>query len=388
MIDQSGPSRPRACMLAREDISTPAVLSGMPHAVYTHMREWAEVIPAFPLRMPVEYLYTPLVYWHRWRGRDFLRGKCLAAARQRAAHARRLEQRHDFDFWIMPYLDLAAFIEGDKPVAVFHDAPYTQLMDLYPEYGGMIPRQKRDMWTLDRAAAQRADLIVYASHWAAQWAVEQLGAHPDKVRVVPFGANIDPLPAEEVETVIAERLQGPPRILFIGADWERKGGPLLLAAFTILKTSHPELELHLVGRVPLDPDRLPEGVISHGFLSLANPEHRARRDWLYRACTVLAVPSEAEALGIVFCEAAALAMPPVGRAIGGIPTVIDDGVNGRLISPRATAEELATTIAAIIASPQEYRRMSLAAHRHYTERLNWRSFDANLRTAVDGMLNG
>jgi glycosyltransferase involved in cell wall biosynthesis len=375
-------------MLAREDISTPATLSGMPYAVYTGMQEWAEVVRAFPVRMPIEYAYTPLVWFHRWRGRGFSRGKALGTARQRARHARRLEAREPFDFWVMPMLDLAAFIEGERPVVTFHDAPYTQLMGLYDDYARMIEAQKRDMWTLDRAAAARADVIVYASDWAARWAIERLGAAPEKVRVIPFGANIEPLPADEVDAVLDQRLQGPPRILFIGADWQRKGGPLVLRAFELLKARLPELELHLVGRIPIAADELPAGAHNHGFLSLGDPAQRARRDWLYRSCSVLAVPSEAEALGIVFCEAAALAMPPIGRAVGGIPTVIDDNVNGRLVSPAATPDELAATIEAVIASPAEYRRLARAAYRHYAERLNWRRFNADLRDAVLSVLDG
>lgn len=378
--------RPRACLFCREDIGDPKRFSGMPYAVYQGMKTWADVLAMFPLRMPVEYAYTPWVHWHRWRGRVFHRAKALGTARQRAAYARRLEAREAFDFWIMPMLDYAAFIEGERPIVTFDDAPFTQLMELYDTFRRMPAGQKRDMWLLDRAAVARADRMIFASDWAARWAIDELGAAPEKVRVVPFGANIEPVPAAEAEATVARRLQSPHRLLFVGQDWERKGGPLVLEAFERLRRHHGDLELHLVGRVPLPLGRVREGVENHGYLKLADPADRARRDALYRSASVLVVPSQAEGLGIVFCEAAAMAMPSVGRAVGGIPTVVRDGVTGRLVSPEATAGELAAAIADVIATPDAYRRLALAAHRDQHERLNWRRFDRDLQATVTEML--
>lgn len=374
--------RRRACFLFRADADDPDVQSGRPHAVLSRMAAWADVVRAYPLRVPAEYLSAPILYWHRWRGAYYQREKSLAAARQRARKAMRYE-RVPFDFWLTPTLDHAAFIDSARPIVVFHDAPFTLLSQSYARYQKIIPRQKREMAIIERDAAQRASLLVYPSDWAARFVVEELGAEPTRVRVIPWGANIDPLPADDVAAVIDRRLQGPPKVLFVGKDWERKGGPTVLAATELLRRHFPDLELHIVGDAPR---RLPAHVHHHGLLSMTMPAERALRDRLYAESTVLVVPSTAEALGIVFCETAAMALPSVGRKVGGIPSIVVDGETGRLVPPDGDASAIAEAIESIIGTAEAYRRLSLAAYARYQQRLNWERFDADLHSAVDEML--
>jgi glycosyltransferase involved in cell wall biosynthesis len=54
---------------------------------------------------------------------------------------------------------------------------------------------------------------------------------------------------------------------------------------------------------------------------------------LLRDCELLVVPSRMESFGIVILEAMACKRPVVASAIGGIPEIIDDGVNGILVAP-------------------------------------------------------
>lgn len=375
-------TRRRACFLFRADADDPDVQSGRPHAVLSRLTAWADVVRAYPLRVPAEYLSAPVLYWHRWLGAYYQREKSLAAARQRARKAMRYE-RVPFDFWLTPTLDHAAFIDSVRPIVVFHDAPFTLLSQSYARYQKIIPRQKREMAIIERDAAQRAALLIYPSEWAARFVIEELGADPARVRVIPWGANIDPLSTDEVARVIDRRLHGPPKILFVGKDWERKGGPTVLAAIDLLKRRFPDLELHVVGGAPR---QLPGYVRYHGLLSMTVPAERALRDRLYVESTVLVVPSTAEALGIVFCETAAMALPSVGREIGGIPSIVIDGETGRLVPPDGDASAIAEAIDSIIGTPETYRRMSLAAHARYQQRLNWDRFDADLHSAVDELL--
>jgi glycosyltransferase involved in cell wall biosynthesis len=76
--------------------------------------------------------------------------------------------------------------------------------------------------------------------------IEQYGCSREKVRCVYAGGNIQPA---EPQTVGTERFTAK-RILFVGLEWERKGGPILLEAFRQVRRAHPTAELVIVGCSP------------------------------------------------------------------------------------------------------------------------------------------
>lgn len=60
----------------------------------------------------------------------------------------------------------------------------------------------------------------------------------------------------------------------------------------------------------------------------------------YNESRIIALPSltESESFGMVLAEAMSCGVPVIGSRIGGIPNVIDDGVNGRLVTPNDPAQ--------------------------------------------------
>jgi glycosyltransferase involved in cell wall biosynthesis len=133
----------------------------------------------------------------------------------------------------------------------------------------------------------------------------------------------------------AERDWSAPRFLFVGFDWARKNGDLVLAAFAEVRKRFPEATLDLVGghpRVAL------EGVTGHGPLALGDPDGRARLRGLYRAATAFVMPSVHEPAGTVHVEAATAGIPSIGTCNGGAATCI--GAAGYVVDPHAPQELL------------------------------------------------
>jgi glycosyltransferase involved in cell wall biosynthesis len=174
-------------------------------------------------------------------------------------------------------------------------------------------------------AHRRAVASCAASAWCAASLRDDYGIDPAKIHVVGFGAEaIAPDGPRDWSTA---------RLLWIGLDWQRKGGDALLRAFRELRAARPEAELHLVGTHP----RLDEpGVIGHGRLDRSRPDERERLVALLASATALVLPSTLEPFGIVYVEAGLAGVPSIGTTVGGASTAI--GAGGLLVRPGEHAQ--------------------------------------------------
>lgn len=207
------------------------------------------------------------------------------------------------------------------PVATLEDMTVAQALELpYPEWRALSRRERAAGLARQRQAYERASVCCFMTQWAADSAIRDYGIPPEKTVVVGVGRNHTPRPVE--------RDWHRPRYLFVGGDWVRKNGDAIVQAFGRIRAQIPDARLDLVGGHPtLD---LP-GVHGHGWLSLANEEHRRRLDGLFEAATCFVMPSRCEPSAISYLEAGAAAVPSIGSTIGGSRELIGDG--GCVVDP-------------------------------------------------------
>lgn len=186
------------------------------------------------------------------------------------------------------------------------------------------------------------------------------GARPDRVATV-HSAIVMPQ-VREGECVRRE-LGLPEDALVVGCVAvmrAEKGHADLVDAFLHVATRFPSAHLLLVG------DGMPVLSQLHAqvaTLGLAPRVHfMGRRDDIgnvLAACDVFALATHREALGTVFIEAAAMGLPVVGTAVGGVPETMVEGVTGLLVPPRNPAA-LAQALETLLADSALRRRMGEA----------------------------
>ncbi len=274
-------------------------------------------------------------------------------------------------------IPLAAY-RGPEPTVFWTDATFDCLADFYPEATGFCPETRHAGNVQERAALDGCRLAIYSSQWAMNSAIRSYGANPAKLAVVPYGANARKVPlADDIPRLVADRCNAPLRLLFVGVHWERKGGPLAIATAEEIHRRGISVAIDLVGGTPASP--LPSFATSHGFLSKDREDDSARLDGLFRRADMLILPTRADCVPMVIAEACAYGLPVVVASVGGVGTVVEAGVTGRLMPAQTGPGEWADAVLGIAGDRDAYAATSHAARRLYDRSLNWRTA---VKTAV------
>ncbi len=183
------------------------------------------------------------------------------------------------------------------------------------------------------------------------------GVPAERVTVVGGGLNFaelpPPAPAGEHE----------PAILFVGREWRRKGGDVLIEAFRRIRAERPEVKLTIVGT-----DEAPRDV--DGVEVLGPIADRDRLARLYAAARVFCVPSRYEPFGLVYVEAMAHGLPVVAADVGAVSEAVVDGETGALVPP-GDAGALAAALLRILADPEHAARLGAAGRERVARELTW-----------------
>ncbi len=218
-------------------------------------------------------------------------------------------------------------------------------------------------------AMQGADAILALPTAEAQGLIA-LGLRPDHVHAV--GSGYDPHPAVAGGPDPVQHIEGPV-VAFVGRISKDKGALVAADAVRMLRrTASPPPTLVLMG--PLDDSfaryyarmsaRERAGIVLLGPVS-----EQVKHTVLERA-EMLVLPSRVDSFGIVLLEAWSHGKPVIGARAGGIPGVIDHGVDGLLV-PWGDHRALAEAIETILGDPDRARRMGDAGRAKTAARYTW-----------------
>jgi glycosyltransferase involved in cell wall biosynthesis len=300
---------------------------------------------------------------------------------------KRLQNFSDIEAVVSPGTIPVAFLPGKLPLVTIEDATHRVLFDAYPTFKNLCGATRRHGDQIQRSAIKRASASVFSSDWAATSAVRDYNANPEKVHVVPFGANFERQPArEDVIRAIDSRGHKKIRLLFIGVEWERKGGPVALQVVrTLVKLGIPA-HLTIIGCTPVISNEDADHVSVRGFIKKTSDGQQEIFNEFGKA-HFLIVPSVAECYGLVYCEASALGVPAIARNVGGVGTIIKNDVNGRLFDFQDSPKDMTDWILGYYMEPKRYRQLALSSLAEYESRLNWSVAGQKLRTILKNAID-
>lgn len=197
----------------------------------------------------------------------------------------------------------------------------------------------------ENLAYHHAAHIFVRSGLARRSLTSDYGIEVKKITRVGAGVNLSPLPALQERGASAETNKEI-TILFIGRDFTRKGGDLLLEAFARVRERAPQARLVMVTGGPV-----PSGLSRECVEILPPIWDRARIDALYRQADLLVLPSRQDPWGDVLLEAMAYGLPCIGVRGGAMEEIILDSTTGRVI-PANSVIALTNSLTDLIRHPE------------------------------------
>jgi glycosyltransferase involved in cell wall biosynthesis len=289
----------------------------------------------------------------------------------------------DVDAIIAPQINPVAFLETKKPLVLWTDGLYASLVSFYPGFSSHSASTIEQGNIITRECLSRCRLALFSSDWAARTALEIYGTNKDKVKVVPFGANLKTRNSlANIHAMLATRSRDTVKLLFLGKQWDRKGGDIVFKVAKALHAAGQSVELNFVGCTPPAGIDIPAYIKCHGFISKRTPEGVKQITTLLRESHFLFVPSRAEAYGIVFCEANAYGLPCLTSYIGGISTIVKDNINGMTFSLDAEPKVFCKYIMELMQDYTRYEELALSAFHEFETRLNWETAVKTVKTLI------
>jgi glycosyltransferase involved in cell wall biosynthesis len=282
----------------------------------------------------------------------------------------RLNQNTDIIF--SPGSIPIALLESRKSKVFYTDATFAGMIGYYSEFSNLSSETIKHGNYLEQIALETSKLIIYSSDWAARTAIDNYKVDPNKIKVVPFGANIEcDRNFQDIKNIILSRSTDVCNLLFMGVDWIRKGGDMALQITEELNKSNLKTKLHIVGLDTIPIEHLPEYAINYGFINKSTQEGKAKINELFLKSHFLILPTNAEAYGLVFCEANSFGLPNISTNVGGIPTIIKDNINGKTFSLESDVSEWTNYILNTFRDKKKYTDLCLSSFGEFQNRLNW-----------------
>lgn len=287
--------------------------------------------------------------------------KMLSACLERGGYA--------FSFQTQSVFDASS---GSLPHFVYTD--HTNLANLlYPENDRSKTLYKPAWISLEKTIYDNATRTFTMSSHISRSLTEQYSCDPARVVCAYAGSNADASRPQPDGDKYQRK-----HILFVGVEWERKGGPQLLRAFRRVLEVHADARLTIVGCSPqVD---LPNCRVV-GRVPLNEVAQ------YYEEASIFCLPTRREPFGIVFIEALCNRLPVVASNIGAAPDFVVPGKNGYLIEPGDDAQ-LAEALIDLAGSPEKCRAYGEAGNMIVRTRYSWEQVAATMKKEIDSCLKG
>lgn len=287
-------------------------------------------------------------------------------------------KKYDLIFAPAASTEVAYLNNKNIPILYLSDSSFGQLCGYYDVFSDLLNISIKESNYIEQKAINKASKFVYPSKWAANYVIDNYGIKIDDITIIPFGANIDDDKIEYNEKFI--NINKEFNILFLGVNWERKGGPTVYNTFLKLISKGYNVKLTICGCSPS---------ISHSkikiipFLNKNKKEDFEYFKNILIKTNLLFVPTKADCSPIVFCEANAFGIPIVTNNTGGVSEIVINDFNGYTLNVDSEIDDYFKCISEIIENENKYNELSRNSRIKYDQELNWKKWGNEMRILIE-----
>ena len=210
--------------------------------------------------------------------------------------------------------------------------------------------------TLEKFSAHYCDRVLNLTEIGRQDHIRERIGPSSKFYVTSGGADLDPFFKACHDNLTLKSPDEKIRICWVGRIEPVKNLPLLLRAAGILEHSGLNLEYIIVGD-GADRQYNEKLAADLGLKNIQFLGYRTDVPEIMASSDIFVFTSLNEGFGNVIIEAMACGLPIIGTRVGGVPSLVQDGVNGLLVNSD-DAEALATAIQIIASNPEQRQSMA------------------------------
>lgn len=354
--------------LSRDKITIPYILRNINHpSVRIILREMVRQLPYI--------LCGKKFYWRR----------TYAIAKYYASIIQEKLKRKKYDVVFVEKTSAClAFLETDIPLIFSTDAPFKCLVDYYPRFTNLSKYVLKQANRIEETIMQKIKLFICVSNWAAESAMRDYHLNKKRILVAPRPPNLEIAPQRDI--VLKHRNLDTCELLFMGVEWERKGGDTAIETVRELNNMGIKSRLTICGCLPPKKYINNKDINIVGFLDKNRVEDIIKWEYLFMKASFFILPTKAECQGIVFSEAAAYGLPVVATNTGGVSSTVHHGETGLLLNINAKGFDFAAAIRNIWNNVDKYNSMRFKARELYERELNEEAWGKKISEALINLI--
>jgi glycosyltransferase involved in cell wall biosynthesis len=246
------------------------------------------------------------------------------------------------------------------PHYIYTDHTYESCKE-YPAYGKHFWAPIRNEWLIDleRNIYRNAECVFTWSRNVENILIQQYGISRRNVLCVRAGSNTSQGGLSKIRLDVHRHSSK--RVLFVGREWERKGGDTLIKAFQEVRETHPDATLKIVGCNPK---------IREPYVSIYPDSTLEEMESHYATASLFCLPTNLEPFGIVFLEAMAAGLPIIGLRLGAAPDFIIENQTGFMVEP-GDVDGLASQITHLLSNPEMCYSLGMNGRSLVVEKYTW-----------------
>lgn len=284
-----------------------------------------------------------------------------------------------FEFFLIPIIKK----NSNAKIIYWNDATFKNLVNFYSYVSNVCDYSLKQGHSFQKLSFDLSDAIIYSSDWAIESAINYYKVNPNKIYKITFASNLSKNASKsEVEKLVENRKFDIVKLLFLAVDWERKGGEEAVEIINVLNAKGIKSCLYVVGTNIPEKHIQDKNIISYGYINKNSKDGEAKLIDLLKTSSFLIIPTHADCTPVAFSEANSFALPIITTAVGGIPSVIANNVNGGSFEVQTFIEKAIEFVSDNLPSSENYTKLCYNSYEYYNENMSWEQVERKFRAIL------